>query len=302
MVSEHLASLITLPETPPRLSDAVVFCTRLARGHYENFTLVSWLVPKRMRVPLYTLYGFCRTVDDVGDEAPGNRRLLLERLESELEAVYAGTPRHPVFVALKRTVAAFGLPREPFLKLIEANRLDQQKHRYETFDELLGYCGCSANPVGRLFLMLFDYRDSELFTLSDATCTALQLTNFWQDVKRDYAMGRIYLPGEEMKGFGVKEEDLAKDKANDRVKRLLRFQVNRTRDYFEAGLPLLDRVHGHLKVDVALFSRGGLAILDKIEQRGYDTLCARPALSRLEKAGLFISTLLFGRGRRWRHN
>ena len=302
MVSEHLALLITLPETPPGLSDAVAVCTRLARKHYENFTLVSRLVPRRMRVPLYTLYGFCRTVDDVGDEAPGDRSLLLERLEKELDAVYTGVPRHPVFVALKRTVAAFDLPREPFLKLIEANRSDQRKHRYATFDELLGYCRCSANPVGRLLLMLFDYRDSELFTLSDATCTALQLTNFWQDVKRDYEMGRIYLPGEEMNGFGVKEEDLAKNKANDRAKRLLLFQVNRTRDYFEAGLPLIDRVHGHLKVDVALFSRGGLAILDKIEQQGYDTLCARPALSRFEKGRLFISTLLCRRGRRWRRN
>lgn len=302
MVREHLTSLITLPETPPRLSDAVAFCKRLARGHYENFTLVSCLVPTRMRIPLYTLYGFCRTVDDVGDEVPGSRRLLLERLEDELEAVYTGAPRHPVFIALKRTIAAFGLPREPFLKLIEANRLDQQKHRYETFEELLGYCDYSANPVGRLFLMLFDYRDEELFALSDATCTALQLTNFWQDIKRDYAMGRVYLPDEEMKGFGVKEEDLAKNKANDRVKRLLLFQVDRTRDYFEAGLPLIDRVHGHLKVDVALFSRGGLAILDKIEQGGYDTLCARPVLSRFEKGALFVSTLRFGRRRWWRRN
>ena len=301
MVSEHLASLITLPETPPRLSDAVGVCTRLAKGHYENFTLVSWLVPKRMRIPLYTLYGFCRTVDDAGDEAPGDRSLLLERLEDELDAVYTGAPRHPVFVALKRTVAAFDLPREPFLKLIEANRSDQREHCYSTFDELLGYCRCSANPVGRLFLMLFDYRDRELFALSDATCTALQLTNFWQDVKRDYEMGRIYLPGEEMKDFGVEEGDLAKDTANDRVKQLFRFQVDRTRDYFEAGLPLIDRVHGHLKVDVALFSRGGLAVLDKIERRGYDTLRARPTLSRFEKGVLFISTLLFG-GRRWRRN
>ena len=267
MVGEHIAALMKRPTSPPSLSESEALCMQLTRTHYENFTLISWLVPREMRSHLAALYAFCRTVDDIGDEAPGDRTDLLDRFEAELDASYKGTPSHPVIVALQQTIEQQDLPQEPFSKLIEANRIDQQKARYETFTELLHYCEHSANPVGRLFLMLYGYRDEERFALSDATCTALQLTNFWQDIKRDLAMGRIYLPEEEMRRFGVTEEDLAKDEANDPVKELLRFQVVRTRDYFKAGLPLIDRVHGHLKVDVALFSRGGLAILDKIKQQ-----------------------------------
>jgi squalene synthase HpnC len=298
MVEQHLAVLIDLPESPPSLSESIALCTELAHTHYENFTLVSWLVPRRMRAHVNVLYAFCRTVDDIGDEAPGDRRSLLDRFEGELHAAYGGTPRHPVLVALKRTIEEFDLPLEPFLKLIEANRIDQEKDRYNTFSELLYYCDHSANPVGRLFLMLFGYHDDELFTLSDATCTGLQLVNFWQDVKRDYEMGRIYLPLDEMARYGVEEVDLAADRACEPLKELLRFQVERTRGYFRDGLPLIDRVRGHLKVDIALFSRGGLAILRKIEEQGYDTLMRRPTLPKGEKIVLFLSTLLSGR-RRW---
>jgi len=252
-----------------------------------------------MRVHLATLYAFCRTVDDIGDEAPGDRIALLDRFEVELHAAYDASPHHPVIVALQHTIHTHNLPAEPFSKLIEANRIDQEKTHYETFAELLHYCEHSANPVGRLFLMLYGYRDEERFALSDATCTALQLTNFWQDIKRDYAMGRVYLPEEEMRRFGVKEKDLEKDKATDPVKELLRFQVARTRDYFKVGLPLIDLVNGHLKTDIALFSRGGLAILDKIEKQDYDTLSFRPTLASEEKLGLFLSTLLSTRWKPW---
>ncbi len=292
MVGEHLAALIDLPESPPSLAESVALCTRLARTHYENFTLVSWLVSRRMRPHVNVLYAFCRTVDDIGDEAPGNRSVLLDRFESELHAAYRGTPRHPVLVALRRTIDEFALPKEPFLKLIDANRIDQGKDRYATFSELLYYCDRSANPVGRLFLMLFGYHDEELFAPSDATCTALQLVNFWQDVKRDYEMGRIYLPQDEMARYKVSEKDLAANRASEEVRALMRFQVERARKYFCAGFPLIDRVRGHLKVDIALFSRGGLAILEKIEAQGYDTLAHRPTLGKREKLSFFLSTVL----------
>ncbi len=299
MVNEHLQYLIELPKSPPSLAAARDMALRLTKQHYENFTLISWLVPRRMRPHIAAVYAFCRTVDDIGDEASGDRIALLNRFEGELRAAYSGTPRHPVIVALQETIRKFDLPREPFLKLIEANRIDQRKHRYANFNEVLHYCDHSANPVGRLFLMLYGHRDEEMFTLSDNTCTALQLTNFWQDLKRDYAIGRIYLPQDEMEEFGVSENDLAQDKASGPLRDLMRFQVERARKYFKDGLPLLDRVSGHLKVDIALFSRGGLAILKKIEKLNYDTLSRRPTLSKFEKMRLFLSTLASQRYTRW---
>ena len=299
MVNEHLQYLIELPKSPPSLAAARDMALRLTKRHYENFTLISWLVPRWMRPHIAAVYAFCRTVDDIGDEASGDRIALLNRFEEELRAAYSGTPRHPVIVALQETIRKFDLPKEPFLKLIEANRIDQRKHRYANFDEVLHYCDHSANPVGRLFLMLYGHRDEEMFTLSDNTCTALQLTNFWQDLKRDYAIGRIYLPQDEMEKFGVSENDLAQDKASGPLRDLMRFQVERARKYFKDGLPLLDRVSGHLKVDIALFSRGGLAILKKIEKLNYDTLSRRPTLSKFEKMRLFLSTLASQRYTRW---
>ena len=241
-------------------------------------------------------YAYCRTVDDLGDEAPGDRLQLLDRWESELHAAYRRASRHPVMIALQDTIARYELPSEPLLRLIEANRIDQCRHRYATYEELLDYCACSANPVGQLLLALYSIRDAECIALSDATCTALQLTNFWQDVKRDYAMGRIYLPQEEMAAFGVAEADLAADKASDALARLLRFQVERARRSFREGLPLIDRVPGHLRFDLALFSRGGLTILHKLERQSFDPLYRRPRLSSLDKGWLAVSTAL---SRRW---
>lgn len=299
MVKEHLQYLIELPTSPPSLAAARGMALRLTKRHYENFTLISWLVPRWMRPHIAAVYAFCRTVDDIGDEASGDRIGLLNRFEGELCAAYSGTPHHPVIVALQETIRKFDLPKEPFLKLIEANRIDQRKLRYANFGEVLHYCDHSANPVGRLFLMLYGYRDEEMFKLSDNTCTALQLTNFWQDLKRDYAIGRIYLPQDEMEKFGVSEKDLAQDKASGPLRDLMRFQVERARGYFRDGLPLLDRVSGHLKVDIALFSRGGLAILKKIEKLNYDTLSRRPTLSKSEKMRLFLSTLVSQRYTRW---
>jgi squalene synthase HpnC len=235
-----------------------------------------------------------QTVITTFEMTPGTCQDLMD----ELTAAYEGEPRHPVLVALKGTIERFDMPRDPFERLIIANRIDQERTRYADFQGLLHYCQHSATPVGRLFLILFGYHDDELFSLSDDTCIALQLTNFWQDVKRDYENGRIYLPLDEMEEFGVREEDLSAEEATDRFVDLMRFQVERARGYFRRGLPLIECVRGSLRIDIALFSRGGLAILDKIERLGYDTLKARPTLSKPEKIGLLLSTLLVSR--RWK--
>ncbi|MCX6095049.1 MAG: squalene synthase HpnC, partial [Candidatus Bipolaricaulota bacterium] len=278
-----------------------------------NFTVVSWLAPRAMREPLAVVYAFCRTVDNLGDEdwvlegrvgageaaAPSDRIALLDEFEAELDQAYGGTPRHPIFVALQPTIERFRLPREPFARLIEANRMDQRTKRQATFADLLHYCEHSATPVGRLVLGLYERRDEEECALSDAMCIGLQLANFWQDVKRDYEMGRVYLPQDEMTEYGVRDEDLAAATALDPVRRLLKFQVERARGYFAHGLPLLDRVSGHLCVDLALFSRGGLAILDRIERQDYDTLSRRPTVGKFEKVGILLSTLVSRRWERW---
>jgi len=276
--------------------------------HGENFTVISWLTPRSMRDHLAALYGYCRTVDDIGDEAldsvaygrapSSDRLMLLDRFEAQLDAAFAGYARHPVLVALQETIERFDLPRDPFARLIEANRIDQRKMRYASFDEVLNYCEHSANPVGQLFLMLYGHRDEGLFALSDATCTALQLTNFWQDIRRDADGGRIYLPQDEMARFSVAEEDLVAPAASPVLRDLMHFEVDRARRLFAVGLPLIDRVGGHLRVDIALFARGGLAILDKIEEQDYDTVFRRPTLAGREKASLFLGTLISQRWRR----
>jgi squalene synthase HpnC len=299
MVTDDVRILSDLQDTPPSSPAAFAHCRRLARTHYENFTLVSWLAPRSMRRHLAALYAYCRTVDDLGDEACGDRLRLLDRWEQELDAAYRGVARHPVMVALQETVARFRLPRKPLERLIQANRMDQQRTRYQSFDDLLHYCAHSATPVGELVLALYGIRDEARIRLSDATCIALQLTNFLQDVQRDAAMDRIYLPQQEMAAFGVSPDDLLASEASPQLLRLMRFQVDRTRGLFAEGLPLLDQVSGHLRVDLALFSRGGLAILHKIQQQGYDTLRRRPTVSSREKLSLAISTLFSRRWTRW---
>lgn len=297
MVAAHVRALIEPPVSPVSADEASRFCLSLARSHYENFTVLSRLAPREIRRHLAALYAYCRTVDDLGDEAPGDRLALLDRFEAELDAAFASRARHPVLIALQGTIGRFDLPREPFARLIEANRIDQRRRSYATFDDLHRYCEHSAAPVGRLVLMLHGYRDEERFTLSDATCIGLQLANFWQDVRRDAAVGRVYLPEDEMAEYGVTRAELATDRASANLKDLMRFQVDRARSYFRAGLPLLDRVPRRLRVDLALFSLGGLAILRKIERLDCDTLSLRPSLSGPEKVGLALSAVL---PKRWR--
>ena len=284
-----------IAEGPPRpysLAEGYAYCQRLATSHYENFSVVSWLLPRPLRPHMYAVYAYCRGVDDLGDEAEGDRLALLDGWEAELRRCYEGSPQQPAFVALQETVRRFDIPTEPFRRLIEANRADQRVSRYRTYNDLLGYCENSANPVGRLVLYIFGYRDEERQMLSDATCTALQLTNFWQDVRRDLDKGRIYIPLEDMERFGYGEADLLAGRSDGRFRDLMAFQVQRTRELFRDGLALIPKVSGRLTLDLRLFSLGGLAVLDAIEGMGYDVLQRRPTLSRARKAWLVVRGLL----------
>ena len=283
-----------LAEGSVRVSVAEAYerCERLARTHYENFTVGSRLLPGGKRRHFYAIYAFCRFVDDLGDEFEGDRLQALDFWEEEVEACFSGTPTHPYMVAVQDTIRLFDIPREPFLRLIEANRMDQRTKRYATYADLDHYCRHSANPVGRLVLYVCGHRDEERQRLSDFTCTALQLANFWQDVARDYAMGRIYIPREDMDRFGYTEEQLAQGEVTDGFHRLIAFEVDRARDLFHRGLPLVDRVDGTLKLDIALFSKGGLCVLDSIERQGFDVLSRRPVVGRARKLRLLVSTLL----------
>jgi squalene synthase HpnC len=273
------------------LFDAYEHCRRIALGHYENFPVVSWFLPPGLRPHIFALYAYCRGVDDLGDESMGDRLILLDEWETELRHAYAGISTDPRFIALGHTIRRFDLPPEPFERLIEANRRDQHVTRYEAFDQLLDYCSYSANPVGQLVLRIFGYDDPALDRLSDATCTALQLANMWQDVARDYTAGRIYIPSEDMARFEVHEDDIATSRVTHEVRRLIRFEVRRTREYFARGLPLIDRVDGRLRLDLRLFTLGGLAVLDAIEHQRYDVLTSRPRVSRPRKAWLAVRGL-----------
>lgn len=241
---------------------------------------------------MYAIYAYCRGVDDLGDEAEGDRPALLDEWERELQACFDGNPSDPRFIALRHTIQRYRIPPEPFLRLIEANRRDQVVQRYATFDALREYCSYSANPVGELVLHVFGYQDERRRRLSGATCTALQLANFWQDTWRDFRKGRIYIPQEDMEIFGYSESDLRARQYNGNFRRLMKFQVSRTRDYFQDGLALLPLVSGRLRFDLKLFSLGGLAVLDAIERANYDVLSARPRISDPRKAVLALRGLL----------
>jgi squalene synthase HpnC len=264
-------------------------CEALARSHYENFSVATRLLPARLRDHFYSVYAFCRGVDNLGDEASGDRLAQLDAWEAQLQLCYTGMPTHPYFVALQETIERFDIPQALFLKLIEANRRDQRVKRYPDYAALLEYCDHSANPVGRIVLHLFGHKEPELHRLSDHTCTALQLTNFWQDVARDYAMRRIYLPQSDMAEFGVTEEMVSAKTASPEFKRLMRFEVDRARDLFKMGYPLARSVVRPARIDVALFTAGGLAVLKAIERQGYDVLKTRPVVPKRTRVRLLVS-------------
>lgn len=283
-----------IPSQAPSLADAYAYCERLARSHYENFSVATWFLPKRLRQHFYNVYAYCRISDDLGDETGDCQASLqlLDQWESELNACYTGHPRHPVFVALAGTVREFDIPRQTFADLLTAFRQDQRVTRYETFQDVLGYCHYSANPVGHLVLYLCGYRDSERQQLSDYTCTALQLANFWQDVSDDYAKGRIYLPLEDLRKYGVTESDVADKKNTGAFCDMMRFEVQRAREWFDRGFPLAGKVSRELATDIELFSRGGQEILNAIERQDYAVLGRRPVISKRRKLALVARAAL----------
>lgn len=280
-----LPASYAIPEQPPSLAEAQLYCERLARSHYENFSVASWFLPQHLRQHFFNVYAYCRISDDLGDEVPNpaDALALLDVWERELARCYEGGPRHPVFVSLRETVQQLDIPRQPFSDLLRAFRQDQRTTRYETFDDVLHYCRYSANPVGHLVLYVCGYRDAERQQLSDFTCTALQLANFWQDVTVDYRKGRIYLPLEDLRRFGVQESIIPGGHATHEFLELMRFEVHRAREWFRRGLPLAQQVSRELAVDLELFSRGGLEILNAIERQGFDVLKRRPVISKPRK-------------------
>jgi squalene synthase HpnC/squalene synthase HpnD len=266
----------------------------LATHHYENFNVASWLLPRELHQHFHNLYAYCRWADDLGDEVPDSQRALelLHWWEQELDSCYAGRPSHAVFVALRETITAKDIPRQPFADLLTAFRHDQIFKRYSTWDTVLDYCVYSANPVGRLVLYLCGYRDAERQKLSDATCTALQLANFWQDVSRDLEKGRIYIPLDIAAQHGVSEDHIISRRFSDNYVALMKDLIARTHILFQEGLPLARHVEGKLRIDLEMFSRGGIAILDAIESSGYNTLCHRPSISTAKQATLLGRVLL----------
>lgn len=287
---------LAAPEAMERtwtLPDSLAYTRWLATHHYENFHVVSFLLPKRLHQDFYNVYSFCRWADDLGDEIgnPQESLRLLAWWRGELQAMADGCVSHPVFVALQDTVSRFDLPRILFDDLITAFEQDQTVTRYRNFDELFEYCRYSANPVGRLVLALCGYHDAERQALSDATCTALQLANHWQDITVDLLKDRVYLPVDVMERHGYSVESLLARRFDDRFKGAMRESVEVARELFLKGLPLAGMVDRRLGIDLDLFSRGGLKVLEKIERQDYNVLAARPAVSKVERVGLLLGAL-----------
>ena len=302
-------------DRPLSLPAARAYCAGVTKSHYENFTVASWLLPRSLVPHFQAVYAYCRWADDLADETGGGASALglLDWWRSELMECYGGaesislrdgpstsrrvgnsSPRgsHPVLIALRETIRTFAIPPEPFLNLLAAFEQDQRFPKYDTFDQLLGYCENSANPVGHLVLYLFECFDDRKAILSDDICTGLQLANFWQDVARDFDKGRIYLPREDRARFGVTEEQLAAKRFDPAFRTLILWEVQRTRVYFEHGRALLPRLPREARVDVELFAAGGEAVLRAIEKRGGDVLTSRPRIGRLTKAKLLGRALL----------
>jgi len=274
-------------------AEAEQYTRWLATSHYENFHVVSFLLPKHLHQDFYNVYAFCRWADDLGDEIGDTHESLrlLGWWRTELEAMYQGQVHHPVFVALQGTAAQHGLPKQLFSDLITAFEQDQTVTRYPTWEDLFGYCRNSANPVGKLVLRLCGYADPERDRLSDATCTALQLANFWQDVTIDLKKDRVYLPLSLLAKHGYSLEQLLRLEFNPQFRSVMTEAVDAARQLFLTGLALPKTVNRRLAIDLELFSRGGLGVLEKIEQMDYNVLSRRPAVSKFERVQLLVRSL-----------
>jgi squalene synthase HpnC len=280
-------------------AQARAYCRELAETHYENFSVATLLLPRRLATHFHAVYAYCRWADDLGDETGGGAEALrlLAWWREELLHCYDGTPRHPVMVALRPTIRRFGIPSTPFLDLLTAFEQDQHVKEYESYEQLLGYCRCSANPVGHLVLHLCEAYNEENAGLSDRVCTGLQLANFWQDVARDYDIGRVYLPAEDRRRFGYGDADLRARRFTPAFAELMRFEVERARRLFAEGRALVPRMPADVQLDIELFIRGGEAILRHIEALGYNVWERRPTVPRWQKAAL-LGGALAGRVRR----
>jgi squalene synthase HpnC len=275
-------------------ADSELYTRWLATHHYENFHVATFLLPKSLHQDFYNVYGFCRWADDLGDEIGDTRESLrlLAWWREELEAMYAGCPRHPVFVALEGTARRHNLPKQLFADLIRAFVQDQTVTRYRTWAEVFGYCRYSANPVGRLVLRLCGYADDARDEMSDATCTALQLANFWQDVTVDLQKDRIYLPLALLERHGYTETELFAGKFTPAFRAVMKDAVDVAREWFVEGLPLAQTVNRRLAFDLDLFSRGGMQILRRIERQGYDVLRRRPHITKVERVLLLLGSVV----------
>ena len=285
--------------SPPSLAQAEAYCRDLTRRHYENFTVASWLLPKHLRQPFANIYAYCRWADDLADEAadPQQSLQLLQWWQQQLEVCYqGGEARHPVFRALAETIARFDIPQQPLADLLSAFRQDQHCTRYETFEDLADYCRYSANPVGRLVLLLGRCHNEDTAALSDCICTGLQLANHWQDLARDRRRGRIYFPQETLQQFGCSEADLSQGAASPALKRAVAHEVARARTYFEQRRELIALVSADIRLEVELFAAGGLAVLQAIERLDYDVLRRRPVIGKWHKLRLFAAAWMRQRG------
>ncbi len=288
-----------MPQSPPvasRAADAAFeYCAKLTTSHYENFPVASLFLPEEKRDYIRAVYAFSRIADDFadeGDRTPGERLALLDDWGRRLDDAYAGSADHPVFIALAETVRKNRIPREYLADLLSAFRQDVSVKRYGTLDELLDYCSRSANPVGRIVLHIFGHRDEELGRMSDCICTALQLTNFWQDLGYDISRDRLYLPAAEMHRFGYSEEDWRKRVVDERFRGLMASMVGMTRDLFAAGSALPDKVERDILLELRLVWLGGMSILRRIERAGYDVFSMRPSISTPGKIMLLARGLL----------
>ncbi len=291
MFSQDLAHFGPDATPPPlTLGESRRYCRRLAVRHYENFTVASRLLPRRLRQHVCNIYAYCRWADNLADETgdPQRSLALLDWWEKLLRQCYLGEATHPVFIALSETIRQFDIPIEPFLDLLVAFRQDQQVTRYETIEQLLGYCRYSANPVGRMVLYLGQCHTSERARLADSICTGLQLANFWQDVARDWDRGRVYLPQADCRRFGYDEASFARRECNEAFRGLLAFRVEDAESRLRAGSPLALEMPRGLRLPVALFAAGGLATLKAIRRQRFDVWTRRPTVSRAEKLRLLL--------------
>jgi squalene synthase HpnC len=289
-LTAELARYGPAAHSPPTLAQAQAYCRRLAQSHYENFTVVSRLFPRHLHQHLCNVYAYCRWADDLADEAGDQSQALLDWWEGQLNLLFDGQrATHPVFVALAETVSEFDIGRKPLADLLVAFRRDQVQKRYETFEDLLTYCDCSANPVGRLVLALGRALNSDNVELSNRICTGLQLANFCQDVRRDFDSGRVYLPLAWCREFGWDEADFAAGKCDDRFRGLMKRVVDQADRSLLAGQPLVQRVPAELRLPVCVFVAGGRAILAAIRRARYDCLSRRPTVGRLTKLRLLAA-------------